>query len=321
MRKPPFGSPALASAILTTLAIAGTVGLSGQQGSVHARPPSRLLGVPADAFRPVAIPDDTDPANGETLRGVARRPGGAAEPPQETAPAPSPVVPLETPIEPTPASPTARPSSPAGPVHVVRPGDTLTQIAAWHRVALAPIVTWNPTADPRRLVSGQQILVPGGTPMPVVTPAPKVASKPAPEVASNPASDPPSSGPSAESSGHLWPLPVKGTITTRFSAAHPGIDIAAPAGTSVRAIARGTVVWAGWKANGGGYVIVVEHPDGMTSTYNHNRRVSVRVWQVVDAGDQVAEVGATGNASGPHLDLRIEMGGRLSDPLRLGWER
>ncbi|MBI2763686.1 MAG: M23 family metallopeptidase [Chloroflexi bacterium] len=337
MRKPVVGRPARASAILTTLAIAGTVGLSGLQGSAHARPPSGLLGVPDDAFRPVTVPDTTNPAIDAPPRVVARPPDGAIEPPHDEGPVQVPASPAEAPIELTPAPPTPRPSPPAGPIHVVRPGDTLVQIAAWHRVEVTSIVTWNPTADPRRLVSGQEILVPDGAPMPVVTPAPKVASKPAPEVASKPApevtskpapeaasnsaSDQPSPAPASEPSGHLWPLPVKGTITTRFSAAHPGIDIAAPAGTTVRAIAPGTVVWAGWKNNGGGYVIVIEHPDGMTSTYNHNRRVNAQVGQVVDTGEQVAEVGATGNATGPHLDLRIEMGGRLLNPLRLDWER
>ena len=98
---------------------------------------------------------------------------------------------------------------------------------------------------------------------------------------------------------------------------HPGIDIAAPSGTPVRAIARGKVAWAGWKDNGGGYVVVIRHPDGMVSTYNHNKNVAVRRGQSVAAGQQIARVGATGRATGPHLDLRIEMGGRLINPLKV----
>jgi murein DD-endopeptidase MepM/ murein hydrolase activator NlpD len=117
------------------------------------------------------------------------------------------------------------------------------------------------------------------------------------------------------SGGHLWPLPVRGTITNRFSAGHPAIDIAAPLGTSVRAIAAGTVIDAGWRNNGGGNVVVIRHPDGMVSTYNHNRGVTVRRGQLVEAGQQIAWVGATGLATGPHLDLRIEMGGSLVNPL------
>jgi murein DD-endopeptidase MepM/ murein hydrolase activator NlpD len=53
----------------------------------------------------------------------------------------------------------------------------------------------------------------------------------------------------------------------------------------------------------------------MVSTYNHNRDVAVRRGQLVEAGQQIAWVGATGLATGPHLDLRIEMGGSLVNPL------
>ena len=104
-------------------------------------------------------------------------------------------------------------------------------------------------------------------------------------------------------------------LTRRFSSAHPGIDIAAPKGTRVRAIARGTVVWAGWKNNGGGYVVVIDHPNGMRSTYNHNSRVSVEKGDKVAQGETIALVGSTGWSTGPHLDLRIQMGGRFIDPL------
>lgn len=184
------------------------------------------------------------------------------------------------------------------------PGDTLWQIAAWHRADLAGILTWNPGIDPRGLVRGQRILVPGGAPMPPKAEPPAAARRATP-------------APLPNSGRHLWPLPIRGTITTPFSSAHPGIDIAAPAGTPVRAIAGGTVEWAGWKANGGGYVVVIRHRDGMISTYNHNREVLVRPGQVVAAGQRIASVGATGWATGPHLDLRVEMGGRLIDPLSL----
>jgi len=106
-------------------------------------------------------------------------------------------------------------------------------------------------------------------------------------------------------------------VTTRFSSAHLGIDIAAPSGTPVRAIAAGTVVWAGWKNNGGGNVVVISHPDGMISTYNHNRGVAVRVGQRVSQGETIAWVGMTGWATGPHLDFRIEMERRFVDPLQV----
>jgi Membrane-bound metallopeptidase len=84
----------------------------------------------------------------------------------------------------------------------------------------------------------------------------------------------------------------------------------------VRAIAGGTVAFAGWKNNGGGYVVVIRHAGGMISTYNHNQSLAVRAGQQVIAGQWIARLGSTGNSTGPHLDLRVEMGGQLVDPLR-----
>jgi murein DD-endopeptidase MepM/ murein hydrolase activator NlpD len=104
-------------------------------------------------------------------------------------------------------------------------------------------------------------------------------------------------------------------ITTRFSGAHLGIDIAAPMGTPVRAIAAGTVIWAAWKDNGGGNVVVIQHQEGMRSAYNHTSEIDVAVGAQVAGGQTIARVGSTGWSTGPHLDVRIEMDGRFVDPL------
>ncbi len=275
-----------AAVIMTGISV-----LAGGGGATEARPPTAAMMLPADAFRPIAIP-------------VTRTPGPT------TLASPLPLddpEPAREPARPSAAPAPPDPTPPSGPVHVVRAGDTLWQIAVWHQVDLEPIVRWNPGVDPRRLVAGQRILVPEGAPMPTPAPTARPAKPTAPGVGR--------SQPAPSVGRHLWPLAIEGTITTTFSSAHPGIDIAAPSGTPVRAIAPGTVVWAGWRNNGGGYVVVVRHPDGMVSTYNHNRDLAVRRGQVVVTGQRIAWVGATGLATGSHLDLRIEMGGRLVDPL------
>lgn len=204
--------------------------------------------------------------------------------------------------------------SPKGQIHVVQPGDNLWTVALRHDVELAAVLRWNEGVNPDRLVAGVRILVPGGAPMaPLAVPGPIT-----PRPASAPSARPwQATGPRVADRRHLWPLPVRGILTRGFSAAHPAIDIAAPRGTRVRAIADGTVAWAGWRNNGGGYVVILEHPDGMTSEYNHNSRVVVAKGDRVAQGDTIALVGSTGNSTGPHLDLRIEMGGRLIDPLDL----
>lgn len=272
---------------LAAVTVAAITVLSLVAATSHATPPSNPSPLPPEAFRPVG------PLNGAEALATS----------SPTPPAPTGEI-LPRPL--VRRTPTSEPTAPEGPEHVVRTGDTLWQIAAWHRADLDLILQWNPDLDPRRIVAGQRVLVPGGRPMPTPAPTPKASTQ---------------RDTSPRSATHLWPLPVRGTITTRFSAAHPGIDVAARAGTPVRAIGAGVVTWAGWKTNGGGYVVVIRHPDGMVSTYNHNRVVTVRVGQEVARGEQIAAVGATGWATGPHLDLRIRMGGELIDPLRLDWAR
>jgi len=242
------------------------------------------------AFAPLPQPSaETISANGDAAEAAASPTAPREAPTPSTAPAvaPAPASPPPT----SPASPTAPAPRPAGPVHVVRRGDNLWSIARRHRASVAAILRWN-EVDPRRLAVGQRILVPAAVGR---------AS---------------TSGTLRSSAGgrHLWPLAVRGILTRGYSAAHPAFDIAAPTGTPVRAIAAGTVVWAGWRNNGGGYVVVVRHPDGMTSEYNHNSKVTVARGDRVDQGDTIALVGSTGNSTGPHLDIRIEMGGRLINP-------
>jgi len=246
----------------------------------------------------ISLPGATEAIRGADWRSVSpTRPGG-------TFGASSPMLS----VQPTPAA--LKP--PHGPTHVVVAGDTLWMIAIRHNAELAAVLRWNQGLDPYRLVAGQRILVPGGSKMaPLPQPRPAASSR----AVVRPSSANRAAAANDEAGNHIWPLPVRGMLTRGFSAAHPGIDIAAPQGARVRAIAAGTVVWAGWKNNGGGYVVIVRHPNGMTSTYNHDSKVTVAKGDVVGQGDTIALVGSTGNSTGSHLDLRIEMGGRLINPL------
>lgn len=96
---------------------------------------------------------------------------------------------------------------------------------------------------------------------------------------------------------------------------HGGIDIAAPEGTEIRAVQSGVVTHAGWKP-GYGNVVEVLHPDGVTSRYAHASRIHVREGQRVDAGEGIADVGQTGQATGPHLHFEVRRHGHTIDPDR-----
>ncbi|MGM9567982.1 MAG: M23 family metallopeptidase [Clostridia bacterium] len=94
---------------------------------------------------------------------------------------------------------------------------------------------------------------------------------------------------------------------------HSGIDLAVPEGTTVSAVKKGTVSFAGW-GNGYGYRIVIDHGDGTQTTYNHLSDIGVKVGDTVNAGSAIALSGDTGNSTGPHLHFEVKKDGRYVDP-------
>lgn len=124
------------------------------------------------------------------------------------------------------------------------------------------------------------------------------------------------------------PLPFS-RVTSRFSnrrfhpvlkvfRPHYGVDYGAPVGTAVRATAAGTVVSVGWDG-GGGNTVKVRHPNEYLTCYLHLSRFAtgVRSGTRVKQGDIVGYVGATGLATAPHLDYRVQHRGRWIDPMTL----
>jgi murein DD-endopeptidase MepM/ murein hydrolase activator NlpD len=99
---------------------------------------------------------------------------------------------------------------------------------------------------------------------------------------------------------------------------HWGVDYGAPVGTPVQVTANGVVTFTGWD-RGGGNVVKVRHAGGFVTAYLHLSRFAkgIRPGVRVQQGDIVAFTGATGLASGPHLDYRVQQNGRWIDPLTL----
>ena len=116
-----------------------------------------------------------------------------------------------------------------------------------------------------------------------------------------------------------WPLtaPVLGD---RFGARgdrwHSGIDLPAPMGTPVYSARSGQVVWAGWRDGGWGFLVVVAHGRGERSMYAHLSRIDVRVGVWIAQGVRVGLIGATGDATGPHLHFEVRIRGASVDPTR-----
>ncbi|MGB9080378.1 MAG: M23 family metallopeptidase [Desulfuromonadaceae bacterium] len=112
--------------------------------------------------------------------------------------------------------------------------------------------------------------------------------------------------------------PVGGTITSRVGMRidpidgiwrqHNGIDIAIPAGTPVRPVAPGVVVYSGSRS-GYGNTVVVEHDNGIISLYAHNSRILVAEGEPVTQESTLALSGSTGRSTGPHLHFEAWQGG------------
>lgn len=119
-----------------------------------------------------------------------------------------------------------------------------------------------------------------------------------------------------------WPLDEAGYLTRgqvpagAQDEAHPGIDLAVPVGTLVRAVGGGTVRQAGDDPHYGLFVLI-EHPDGYESMYGHMSRITTAVGRQVSAGEVIGRSGNTGRSSAPHLHLEIRRQGTSVDPLTL----
>ena len=100
---------------------------------------------------------------------------------------------------------------------------------------------------------------------------------------------------------------------------HHGVDYAAPAGTPVVAVADGTVTFRGWDGGGGGNVIKIKHARGMETRYLHLRGFAkdVATGKRVSQGQVIGYVGSTGVSTGPHLDYRVYINGKATDPLKV----
>ena len=190
-----------------------------------------------------------------------------------------------------------------GLVIVVKAGDTLDSISALTGMSADQIVAYNNLTD-RTLVLGQVLIVPDARGKPIAVPA-----APRPVAVRRTTSSSGSARPPTSYSGgtFAWPVPG-GYISQYFHASHPAIDIAAPEGTRVLAAAAGTVIWAGWKDNGGGYQVWIAHGSGLFTTYNHMSAVLVSIGQHVGRSQQVGRVGMTGNATGPHCHFEVWKG-------------
>ncbi|MFB9653501.1 M23 family metallopeptidase [Pseudarthrobacter oxydans] len=103
-------------------------------------------------------------------------------------------------------------------------------------------------------------------------------------------------------------------ITGAAAELHTGIDLTGACTTAVLAAGSGAVTEAGWSPYGSGNRIVVDHGNGLKTTYNHLASIGVSVGQSVAQGQQIAGVGTTGASTGCHLHFEVMVNGNTVNP-------
>lgn len=124
--------------------------------------------------------------------------------------------------------------------------------------------------------------------------------------------------------GGKFPWPTKGQLTgffgeNRGNHIHQGVDIAAPSGTPIYAVADGVVTVSKADPNGFGWFITIDHGGGISTLYGHMypNTVTVQVGQRVSKGQMIARIGDNGHSTGAHLHFEVHQDGKPVDPLQL----
>jgi murein DD-endopeptidase MepM/ murein hydrolase activator NlpD len=123
-------------------------------------------------------------------------------------------------------------------------------------------------------------------------------------------------------SGWIWPS--KGRISGVYGSQrvlngnprrpHFGVDIAAPVGTAVKSPADGIVTLVHPDMFFSGGTLIIDHGHRLSSSFLHLEKILVKPGQIVKRGDLIAEIGATGRVTGPHLDWRMNYQAHRVDP-------
>lgn len=126
--------------------------------------------------------------------------------------------------------------------------------------------------------------------------------------------------------GYLWPLPMKGVITSEYGYRsdpflgtmryHNGLDIAVPTGTPVRSVSDGYVTLSSWYG-GYGNCVIISIGNGKSTLYGHLNSRACTAGQYVTKGQIVGYVGSTGRSTGPHLHFTLFLNGKDISPYTL----
>lgn len=214
----------------------------------------------------------------------------------------------------------------------VKRGDTLHQVAFQYRLDPAALAQWNGIGRDARIIAGADLRLrpplpgqlhpvhgggvaagsrPSGSvssdqPVPTRAPARSKPSQSRPK--------PPPAVASIQPSGS-WPWPLNGAVLRSFGPGNDGLDIAAKKGTTVKAVADGTVVYGGSALKGYGLLVILQHGGNVMTAYAHTSELLVGEGEKVRAGQSIARSGVgPGNKAVLHFEVRSK--GRPVDPMK-----
>jgi len=239
-----------------------------------------------------------------------------------------------------------------GKLHTVKDGDTLDALAQSYGVSKSGIAVVNGLGEDAALTAGQRLLIPvpvkAPTNDPAFVPAPLTAAStddptpivpsdagtgsPTPPVISTiapllvtPSVMTPTGSPTVTVTNRkipklAWPVPnnpPKSGVSQAFRPGHTGIDIYTANGASIKAALAGTVKMAQKNPdgfNGYGWIVILDHGEGISTWYAHCGSFSVKEGEKVLAGDTLGTVGMTGRTTGPHLHFELRVNAAAIDP-------
>ena len=219
-------------------------------------------------------------------------------------------------------------------VYRARSGETVWSVARRYGVDAYALITANNLVPPFDLYEGQRLVIPGASPPastagrsgpeanpehPAIRPLPASSAEAGGQTAALPQPAAPLPEPPQGTGNLVWP--VEGTVISDFGAKgggryNDGINIAAAAGTPVRAAESGVVAYVGNEARGYGNMLLLAHANGWKTIYAHNEELLVRRGERVRRGQVIARVGSTGSVDRPQLHFEIRKGKRAVDPMQ-----
>ena len=215
-----------------------------------------------------------------------------------------------------------------GVIHSVKRGQTLARIAQLYGVEMGDVAEQN-SLEGGFILAGQELIIPGGAPLPKQQPVVVAARPPAPPP---PSSEPDSTEPAPpapapapvfvpEPSGGVLQRPCSAEcfVTQYYHAGHYALDMQERGGGPIYASDGGTVTRADYGWNGGyGNVIEIDHGNGLVTLYAHNKTLNVEEGHVVSRGQKIADMGNTGlvyGATGIHVHFEVRLRGIKKNPL------